>query len=155
MIIHTVTNIMKIVVQRVSKASVSVDGDVKGSIKQGLLLLVGIHHSDTKKEADWCSKKISGLRIFDDKDGKMNLSVMDTGGEILVISQFTLYGNTKKGMRPSFIEAAKPDLAEPIYDYIVNQFKQITGLRVQEGVFGAMMDVDLINNGPVTLVVEK
>ncbi|HKK62449.1 MAG TPA: D-aminoacyl-tRNA deacylase, partial [Bacteroidales bacterium] len=122
---------MKIVVQRVKRASVTVDGTVTGSINQGLLLLIGIHESDSKKEIDWCSKKISKLRIFEDDDGKMNRSVQDVEGGILAVSQFTLYGNTRKGTRPSFIEAAKPDVAEPLYDYMVERFKKITNLNVQ------------------------
>lgn len=146
---------MKIVVQRVKRASVTVDEEVTGSIDRGLMLLVGIHESDTKKKIDWCCRKISKLRIFEDDEGKMNRSVQDVEGGILVVSQFTLYGDTRKGTRPSFIEAAKPDVAEPLYDYMVDRFKQITDLNIQEGVFGAMMDVELINDGPVTIIVEK
>jgi len=146
---------MKIVVQRVKRASVTVDGNVTGSINQGLLLLIGIHESDSKEEIDWCCRKISKLRIFEDDEGKMNRSVQDVEGGILAVSQFTLYGNTRKGTRPSFIEAAKPDVAEPLYDYMVERFKKITNLNVQEGKFGAMMDVELINDGPVTIIVEK
>lgn len=146
---------MKIVVQRVKRASVTVDEEVTGSIDRGLMLLVGIHESDTKKKIDWCCRKISKLRIFEDDEGKMNRSVQDVEGGILVVSQFTLYGDTRKGTRPSFIEAAKPDVAEPLYDYMVDCFKQITDLNIQEGVFGAMMDVELINDGPVTIIVEK
>ena len=146
---------MKIVVQRVKRASVTVEGNVTGSINHGLLLLVGIHETDSKKETDWCCRKISKLRIFEDEEGKMNRSVQDVGGGLLVVSQFTLYGNTKKGTRPSFIEAAKPDVAEPLYDYMVERFRQITDLKIEEGEFGAMMDVELINDGPVTIIVEK
>lgn len=146
---------MKIVVQRVKRASVTVDEEVTGSIDRGLMLLVGIHESDTKKKIDWCCRKISKLRIFEDDEGKMNRSVQDVEGGILVVSQFTLYGDTRKGTRPSFIEAAKPDVAEPLYDYMVDRFKQITDLNIQEGVFGAMMDVELINDGPVTIIFEK
>jgi len=146
---------MKIVVQRVKRASVKVENSTTGKIDQGLLLLVGIHESDTKKEIDWCCNKVSKLRIFEDEEGKMNRSVQDTGGGILVVSQFTLYGDTRKGTRPSFIEAAKPEIAEPLYDYMVSRFKEITDLNIQEGIFGAMMDVELINDGPVTIIVEK
>ena len=146
---------MKIVVQRVKRASVTVDGNVTGSINQGLLLLIGIHESDSKEEIDWCCRKISKLRIFEDDEGKMNRSVQDVEGGILAVSQFTLYGNTRKGTHPSFIEAAKPDVAEPLYDYMVERFKKITKLSVEEGKFGAMMDVELINDGPVTIIVEK
>lgn len=146
---------MKIVVQRVKRASVTVNGNVTGSINHGLLLLIGIHESDSKEEIDWCCRKISKLRIFEDDEGKMNRSVQDVEGGILAVSQFTLYGNTRKGTRPSFIEAAKPDVAEPLYDYMVERFKKITNLNVQEGKFGAMMDVELLNDGPVTIIVEK
>jgi len=146
---------MKIVVQRVSEASVTVDEQTIGEIKKGLLLLVGIHTDDTKEQADWCCRKISKLRIFEDEEQKMNLSVEDVGGALLVVSQFTLYGNVKKGTRPSFIDAARPDKAEPLYEYIVKRFREIHNLQVETGEFGAMMDVQLINDGPVTLVVEK
>lgn len=146
---------MRIVVQRVSKASVAVNKRITGKIKKGLLLLVGIHTDDTKEEADWCCRKISKLRIFEDEDKKMNLSVDDVGGSLLVVSQFTLYGNVKKGTRPSFIDAARPEKAEPLYEYIVKQFRERYSLKVETGEFGAMMDVELINDGPVTLVVEK
>ena len=146
---------MKIVVQRVKRASVTVDGSVTGKINNGLLLLIGIHETDNKEEIDWCCRKISKLRIFEDDEGKMNRSVQDVKGGILAVSQFTLYGNTRKGTRPSFIEAAKPDVAEPLYDYMVERFKKITNLSVQEGKFGAMMDVELVNDGPVTIIVEK
>ncbi|MGM0745369.1 MAG: D-aminoacyl-tRNA deacylase [Bacteroidota bacterium] len=146
---------MKIVVQRVKRASVTVDGNVTGSINHGLLLLIGIHEADSKEEIDWCCRKISKLRIFEDDEGKMNRSVQDVEGGILAVSQFTLYGNTRKGTRPSFIEAAKPDVAEPLYDYMVERLKKITNLNIQEGKFGAMMDVELLNDGPVTIIVEK
>jgi D-aminoacyl-tRNA deacylase len=146
---------MKVVVQRVNRASVTVENEITGKIKKGLLLLVGIHESDTKKEIDWCCNKISKLRIFEDDEGKMNKSVQDIKGEILVVSQFTLYGDTKKGTRPSFIEAAKPDVAEPLYNYMIERFKKSMDLNVQEGEFGAMMQVELVNDGPVTIIVEK
>jgi D-tyrosyl-tRNA(Tyr) deacylase len=146
---------MKIVVQRVSEASVTIDNSVTGEIKKGLLLLVGIHTDDRKKQADWCCRKVSKLRIFEDDENKMNLSVEDVGGSLLVVSQFTLYGNTKKGTRPSFIKAARPEKAEPLYEYMVKQFRNRYNLDVETGEFGAMMDVKLVNDGPVTLVVEK
>lgn len=146
---------MKVVVQRVNRASVTVENEITGKIKKGLLLLIGIHETDTKKEIDWCCNKISKLRIFEDDEGKMNRSVQDIKGEILVVSQFTLYGDTKKGTRPSFIEAAKPDVAEPLYNYMVERFKKSTDLNIQEGKFGAMMQVELLNDGPVTIIVEK
>lgn len=146
---------MKIVVQRVKRASVTVDGTITGQINEGILLLVGIHQEDTKKIINWCCEKVSKLRIFEDEQGKMNLSVRDVNGGILVVSQFTLYGNTKKGTRPSFIEAAKPEMAEPLYNYMIEQLNSINGNPVETGEFGAMMDVELINDGPVTIIVEK
>lgn len=145
---------MKIVIQRVSRASVTVDNEVTGSIEKGLVLLVGIHESDTKEEADWCCRKITKLRIFEDDDGKMNHSVKDIEGGILVVSQFTLYGDARKGNRPSFIEAARPEKAEPLYHYMIEKLKE-SGVNVESGVFGAMMDVDFVNNGPVTLILER
>lgn len=145
---------MKIVIQRVSRASVTVQDQVTGSIEEGLTLLVGIHESDTKEEADWCCRKIPKLRLFEDDDGKMNRSVKDVEGGILVVSQFTLYGDARKGNRPSFIEAARPEKAEPLYDYIIEKLKE-SGVKVESGVFGAMMDVNIVNNGPVTLILER
>lgn len=146
---------MRIVIQRVKRASVLVENEITGKIKHGLLLLVGIHDSDTKEQIDWCCEKISKLRIFEDEDEKMNLSVREVKGEILVVSQFTLYGNTRKGTRPSFIEAARPEKAEPLYEYMIDKFKEIYPFSVQSGKFGAMMEVELINDGPVTLILEK
>lgn len=146
---------MKIVIQRVKRASVTVNGSISGQIDHGLLLLVGIHETDTREQIDWCCRKISKLRIFEDEEGKMNLSVRDKKGGILVVSQFTLYGNAKKGTRPSFVEAAKPDVAEPLYDYMIEKLKKINDLPVESGEFGAMMDVELVNDGPVTLILEK
>lgn len=145
---------MRIVIQRVKNASVRVDDNLSGSIKYGLLLLVGIHESDSEEELDWCCRKIPKLRIFDDIDGKMNLSLEDINGEILVVSQFTLYGNMKKGTRPSFIEAAKPEMAEKLYNQMIKKLER-TGLKVESGEFGAMMEVDFINDGPVTLVMDR
>lgn len=146
---------MKVVVQKVKKASVTVEKKEIGKINEGLLLLVGVHQTDTEEEVKWCCNKISKLRIFEDEDGKMNKSVTDIEGSILVISQFTLYGNTRKGTRPSFIEAARPEKAEPLYRYMIDYFKKNSGLHIEEGKFGAMMDVELINSGPVTLIIEK
>jgi D-tyrosyl-tRNA(Tyr) deacylase len=145
---------MKIVIQRVSRASVTVDNKVTGSIEKGLVLLVGIHESDTKEDADWCCRKIPKLRLFEDEEGKINRSVKDIGGGLLVISQFTLYGDARKGNRPSFIEAARPEKAEPLYDYMIRKLKT-ANVEVQSGVFGAMMDVDLVNSGPVTIILER
>ncbi len=146
---------MKIVIQRVSRASVTINEKISGEIERGLLLLVGIHETDTKEQADWCCGKIPKLRIFEDDEGKMNRSVKDINGGILVVSQFTLYGNVKKGTRPSFIEAARPETAEPLYEYMIEKLKKESGLMVESGEFGAMMDVKLLNDGPVTLILEK
>ncbi|TVQ04030.1 MAG: D-tyrosyl-tRNA(Tyr) deacylase [Balneolaceae bacterium] len=146
---------MRIVIQRVKRASVTIDGKISGKIEKGLLLLVGIHKSDTKAEADWCIRKIPKLRIFEDSEGKMNRSAEEVEGEILVVSQFTLYGDTKKGMRPSYIEAARQDVAEPIYEYMIDKLKKDSGLTVESGEFGAMMQVELVNDGPVTLILER
>jgi len=146
---------MKVVVQRVSEASVSVENQITGSIDQGLLLLVGIHHDDTLDQLTWMCEKILKLRVFTDEEGKMNKSVTDVEGGILVVSQFTLYGNAKKGTRPSYIAAARPEKAEPMYEAMINYFKSHSDLNIQGGKFGAMMDVKLVNNGPVTLILEK
>lgn len=145
---------MRVVLQRSKKASVTVDGAVTGSIDHGYVLLVGLTHTDTEEDARFVAKKISGLRLFEDEEGKMNRSIDETGGAILSISQFTLYGDTRKGRRPSFMEAARPEHAEPLYDYFNEQLRS-HGLTVETGVFGAMMDVALVNDGPVTLLVES
>lgn len=146
---------MKVILQRVSSASVTVGKEITGAINQGLLLLVGIHQDDTTEQIDWMCEKILKLRVFEDEDGKMNKSVSDIGGDIMIVSQFTLYGDTRKGTRPSFIEAAKPEKAEPMYEEMVNYFREYTDLEIQTGKFGAMMDVELVNDGPVTLILEK
>jgi D-tyrosyl-tRNA(Tyr) deacylase len=146
---------MRIVIQRVKDASVRVNGTLSGSIKKGLLVLVGIHESDSDEQLEWCCRKIPKLRIFNDNEGKMNLSVMDINGEILIVSQFTLYGNIKKGTRPSFIEAARPEKAERMYNQMIDKLKKETGLNVESGEFGAIMEVDFINDGPVTLVMDR
>lgn len=145
---------MKIVVQRVSKAAVEVDEKIVGEIQQGLLLLVGVDEDDTKQDADWLAKKILDLRIFGDAEGKMNLSVKDISGEILCISQFTLLADYKKGNRPSFIKAAKPETAIPLFDYFKDLLTH-AGLKIQCGIFGADMKVSLLNDGPVTLVLDS
>ena len=145
---------MRVVVQRVKEASVTVDGQVVGRIKHGLLLLVGIHQTDTEAMIPYITDKITGLRIFEDETGKMNLSVKDTGGAILSVSQFTLYGDTSKGRRPNFMQAARPEHAKPLYEKVNHAFLE-RGLEVQTGIFGAMMDVQLTNDGPVTLIVES
>ncbi|MEQ8524232.1 D-aminoacyl-tRNA deacylase [Gracilimonas sp.] len=146
---------MKAVIQRVKSSSVMVDNEITGAIDQGLLVLLGIHEDDTNEQLEWICNKISKLRIFEDEDGKMNLSVQDVGGGILVVSQFTLYANSEKGTRPSFIEAARPEKAEPMYEDMIKWFKTHTKLNIQTGEFGAMMNVKLENDGPVTIILEK
>ncbi|WP_042459081.1 D-aminoacyl-tRNA deacylase [Neobacillus dielmonensis] len=145
---------MRIVVQRSKAARVTVDGEVTGQITKGLVLLVGVTHSDTVEDAKYLAEKIPNLRIFEDDAQKMNLSLLDTGGEILSVSQFTLYGDCRNGRRPSFIEAARPEQAIQIYEAF-NQMLRDKGIQVETGVFGAMMDVELTNDGPVTLIVES
>jgi len=146
---------MRVLVQRVSRAEVTVEGRVTGAIGPGLLLLVGIRQGDGDAELEWMVHKLANLRVFSDAEGKMNLSVQDTGGGVLAISQFTLYGDAKKGNRPSYIEAARPEVAEPLYDKFCEQLGAAIGKEVQRGVFGAHMDVELINDGPVTLMLER
>jgi D-tyrosyl-tRNA(Tyr) deacylase len=145
---------MKALLQRVSFASVSVNGRVVGQIEQGFVVLLGITHSDSQVEAEWLAKKIAGIRLFEDDDGKMNLSLADVGGSLLVVSQFTLYGDASKGRRPSFINAARPEQAEPLFDEFVAQLRH-QGLRVATGVFGALMQVEIHNDGPVTVMIER
>jgi D-aminoacyl-tRNA deacylase len=145
---------MRIVVQRAKDASVSVDGKIVGSIEKGLMLLVGVTHSDTVEDAKYLSDKISNLRIFEDVAGKLNLSLLDVQGQILSVSQFTLYGDCRKGRRPNFMEAAKPTHAEEIYEAF-NQDMRDKGIVVSTGQFGAMMDVQFTNVGPVTLIIES
>lgn len=144
---------MRFLVQRVSKAKVTVDKKVTGEIDKGYMVLIGIKKGDTKKEADKLIKKLLNLRIFEDENGKMNLDIKKVGGSILAISQFTLYADTKKGNRPSFIEAAKPEDANNIYEYIVEKLNE--EIRTEKGVFGAHMDVDFVNDGPVTIMLEE
>lgn len=145
---------MKIVLQRCKQAKVTAEGKVTGSIGKGFVLLVGITHGDTEKEAEWLADKIVNLRIFEDGEGKMNLSLKEIEGEILSVSQFTLYADSNKGRRPSFVEAAAPDMANPLYERF-NELLRKRGITVETGVFGAMMEVDLINDGPVTLILER
>lgn len=146
---------MKVVLQRVSKASVSIQNEVYGKIANGLLLLVGFADTDTKQTFEWMIKKILNLRIFSDEAGKMNLSLIDIGGEILVVSNFTLYADARKGNRPSYIDAAYPESAKLLYDDFLTLLKESTDLNVQSGEFGADMQIDLINDGPVTIILEK
>ncbi|WEG14083.1 D-aminoacyl-tRNA deacylase [Pullulanibacillus sp. KACC 23026] len=145
---------MRVVLQRVKAASVTVEGTVVGQIEKGLLLLVGIHESDTEEQLPYMVSKITELRIFEDESGKMNESLLDQGGAILSVSQFTLYGDTTKGRRPNFMKAARPEKAEPLFNQF-NQELRHKGLKVETGQFGAMMDVSLINDGPVTLIIDS
>lgn len=146
---------MVALVQRVREASVTVGGDVTGAIGPGLLVLLGVHRTDTEAETAWVANKVADLRIFPDEAGKMNRSLLDTGGEALVVSQFTLYGDTRRGNRPSFAASAPPERAEALYEAFVEALSQRLGKPVPTGVFGAMMDVRLTNDGPVTLWVER
>lgn len=145
---------MRVVLQRVSEASVTIDGRTAGSIGRGFCLLVGFTHSDTTAVSDWMAEKIAGLRLFPDGEGKMNVGLTDAGGAVLVVSQFTLYGDAAKGRRPSFIDAARPETAIPLYEHFLGALRA-RGLQVESGEFGAMMDVALVNEGPVTLVLER
>ena len=145
---------MRAVIQRVKEASVKVDGNITGQIGKGLLVLVGIEDADTEEDIEWLTKKIAGMRIFDDQNGVMNLSVMDIDGRILAVSQFTLFGSTKKGNRPSWIRASKGPFAEPMYEKFCMSLEKETGKKTEKGIFGADMKVSLINDGPVTIIME-
>lgn len=145
---------MRTVVQRVRSSSVEIDGKIVGKIDKGLMILVGIRHDDTKKQVEWMADKIKKLRIFEDEDGKMNLSAKDVGAEYLIVSQFTLYGDCKKGTRPSFTDAAVPSVAIPLYEYFIELMKA-DGDNVQTGEFGADMLVSIENDGPVTMVIDR
>ena len=145
---------MKVVLQRVSEASVQVDGKIAGEISHGLMLLIGVDENDENADADWLVKKVLDVRIFSDEDGKMNHSVIDIKGEILCVSQFTLISDYKKGNRPSYIKAARPEKAIPLFDYFKDEIKK-SGLKTESGIFGADMKVSLVNDGPVTLVLDS
>ena len=145
---------MKVVLQRTKKASVTVDNEITGSISHGYMLLVGITHEDSMTDVEYCARKVAELRLFEDEEGKMNRSIHEVGGQILSVSQFTLYADTKKGRRPSFTNAAKPDHAKPLWDAF-NETLKDHGLHVETGIFGADMDVALINDGPVTIIIES
>ncbi len=145
---------MKIVLQRVKRASVTVEREEISEIGMGLLLLVGVARGDGEAEADWLANKVAGLRVMADEEGKMNRGVLEAGVEVLAVSQFTLLGDARKGRRPSFVEAAPPEIAEPLFDHFCEKLRE-AGVRVQKGRFGAMMDVDLINDGPVTILLER
>lgn len=145
---------MRALIQRVSRASVSVDGEVRGAIGPGFVVLLGVTHGDSDEEAAWLANKVAGLRVFEDDGGKMNLALADIGGSVLVVSQFTLYGDASRGRRPSFTDAAPPDVAEPLVEKFGNQLRD-QGITVETGVFGAHMSVEIHNDGPVTLMIEK
>lgn len=145
---------MRAVIQRVSKASVTVDGTVTGAIQTGLLVLLGIEDADTQEDIQWLSSKIVNLRIFNDDAGVMNVSVKDAHGDILLVSQFTLHASTKKGNRPSYLKASKPDVAIPLYEKMIAQLEQDMETTIQRGIFGADMKVELLNDGPVTIIID-
>ena len=149
-----ISQLMIAVIQRVSQASVEIEDKIKGQIGHGLLILLGIENTDGPEQIQWLGKKIVNLRIFNDRNGVMNLSLLDSQGELLVISQFTLHASTKKGNRPSYIKAAKPEVAIPIYEKFIEVLNNLTGKGVQTGIFGAYMKVDLLNDGPVTIIID-
>lgn len=146
---------MRAVVQKVSSAEVKIEGETYGKIGRGICVFIAMKETDNEKTIDWMTQKILNLRIFPDNDGKMNLSVIDINGEILIISNFTLYGDCRKGTRPSYTDSAPPSVAEPIYNKFVEHFRKSTNLKVETGIFGAMMDVNLVNDGPVTLIIDR
>lgn len=146
---------MRVVIQRVKKASVSIENKVYSSINRGLLILVGIEDADNREDIEWLCGKITNLRVFDDENGVMNLSVKDIDGELLAVSQFTLHASTKKGNRPSYIKASKPDIAVPLYNSFCKELENLTGKNIKTGVFGADMSVELINDGPVTIIIDS
>jgi len=147
---------MRLIVQRVTKASVKINGTTVGKIDNGLVVLVGITHTDSLKDVLWCANKVVNLRIFSDAQGNMNDSVLSVeNAGMLIVSNFTLYGNTLKGLRPSFMESAQPSVAEPLYNKFVNEVKKTVSLNIQTGEFGAMMEVSLVNDGPVTLIIDS
>lgn len=145
---------MKLVIQRVKNAKVEVDNKIVGKIEKGFLVLIGITHEDTEKEVDYLAKKLCNLRVFTDQNDKMNLSLKEVNGELLIVSQFTLYGDCQQGNRPSFIEAARPEKAEPLYESFCDKCAEY-GINVQKGIFGADMQISLLNDGPVTILIEK
>lgn len=145
---------MRVVVQRVKHASVTINGTVNGKINNGFLVLLGVQSTDSEQDVDYLVKKVTNLRIFSDENDKMNLSLKDVNGELLIVSQFTLYANCKEGNRPSFVEAAKPDISIPLYEYFVSECKKIIPV-VETGIFGADMKVDLLNDGPVTIIMDS
>lgn len=146
---------MRVIIQRVSKADVSINNKIKSQIERGFLILLGVEDADSQEDIEWLSGKISRLRIFEDAEGVMNLPITAVDGEILVVSQFTLFASTKKGNRPSYIKSAKPEISNPMYEQFVEQLKLDSGLKVKTGEFGAMMEVSLVNDGPVTLIIDS
>jgi D-aminoacyl-tRNA deacylase len=146
---------MKAVIQRVNGASVTIEGKVHATIEDGLLVLLGIEDADTNEDIEWLSGKIVNLRIFNDNDAVMNISIRETGGDILLISQFTLHASTKKGNRPSYIKASKPEVAVPVYEKMIQQLSGDLGKKIKTGIFGADMKVELVNDGPVTIVIDS
>ncbi len=146
---------MRVVIQRVSQASVTIEQNIKSSINEGLLVLVGIVNDDDKNDLEWLCKKIANLRIFDDENGVMNKSLLDVNGDVIVVSQFTLHAKTKKGNRPSYIDAAKPEVSIPLYKQFVACLESMIGKEVQTGEFGAHMEVSLVNDGPVTIIIDS
>lgn len=146
---------MRAIIQRVTKASVTINGSVHNAIEKGILLLLGIENDDSKEDIVWLTRKVSMMRIFNDENGVMNKSMLEIAGEILVISQFTLHASIKKGNRPSYLKAAKPDIAIPLYELFLSEFKKETGLQTKAGVFGADMKVELVNDGPVTIFLDS
>ena len=145
---------MRIVIQRVSRASVTIGGNVKSAIGKGFLILLGVEESDTESDAEWLVKKVIGLRVFDDENGVMNLNISQVGGDMLVVSQFTLFASYKKGNRPSWLRAARHEISVPLYEYFCRRLQEETGKEIGTGEFGAMMDVELTNDGPVTICMD-
>ncbi len=146
---------MRALIQRVSEAEVTIEGQVNGKIGLGLMILLGVENDDAEEDIKWLAAKISKLRVFDDENGVMNLSVLDVGGDVMVVSQFTLHASVKKGNRPSYIRAAKPDFSEPMYQRFVREIEQITGKKAATGEFGASMQIRLVNDGPVTIWIDS
>ena len=146
---------MLAIIQRVSEASVKIEGQIKGQISVGFMVLLGITHTDTQEDVEWLAKKIVGMRVFSDEEGRMNLDLEAVDGNILLISQFTLHASIKKGNRPSFVEAARPEIAIPLYEKVITQLENLLGKSIQTGEFGADMKVSLVNDGPVTIIVDS
>ena len=146
---------MRVVIQRVKSASVEISGEIAGKIDKGLLILLGIEHNDDEKDVEWLCKKMIQMRIFSDDEGKMNLSVQDIGGNILLVSQFTLHASVKKGNRPSFIQAARPEKAIPLYEFCIKRMEELLNKKIETGIFGADMQIELLNDGPVTIIIDS